>query len=286
MNNLIILGSGPAAISAALYTQRAGIDTTIIHKGYGALEKAHQIDNYYGVYPSLSGKELHDRGIEQAKALGVKFIEEEVFSIMYTGNYEITTDKNKYEAAAVIMAMGSSRVSSKIKNLKALEGLGVSYCAVCDGFFYRQKNVAVLGNSDYAIHEAQELLPIVGSVTLLTDGKLAPDKCPDGLLIDTREISEILGSEHVEGVLFNDDTKLDVEGVFVALGAAGSSEIARKVGAIIENNKIVVNEDMATNLPGLYAAGDGSSKVLQVYAAVYQGAKAASSVIKYLRDKK
>lgn len=286
MKNIIILGSGPAGVSAALYTKRAGIDTTIIHKGMGALEKAHAIENYYGIYPSLTGAQIHQIGIDQALALGVNIIKEEVFNIEFNGNYNVVTESTTHCAGSIIIATGTSRTSSRIKGISDYEGKGVSYCATCDGFFHRNKDVAVLGSGDYAIHEAMHLVPIANSVTLLTDGESAPSEVPEGILIDTRKIKEAAGDKlHIKSIKFEDGDALEISGLFIALGTAGSSDLARKVGVIIDGNKIVTDENMATNLPGLFAAGDATSKMLQIAAGVYQGAQAATSAIKYLRSK-
>ena len=150
MERVIIIGSGPAGISAALYAARGNLEPLVIHNGFGGLEKAEKIENYYGLEAPLSGKELHERGIRQAKELGVRFLEAQVLGMGGFDTFKVHTTAGTLEAQSVILATGSSRKTPKIPGVKELEGRGVSYCAICDAFFYRGKNVAVLGNSDFA----------------------------------------------------------------------------------------------------------------------------------------
>lgn len=285
MTDILIIGSGPAGISAALYAARAGMDTLVISSGQSALFKAHMIENYYG--GSISGDELYEKGIAQAKALGIEIKEDQVVGLVFDGDFIVTGEKSQYKAKAVIIATGSSRKAPPLPGLSEFEGRGVSYCAVCDGFFHRGKNVAVLGSGTYALHEAMELSPIVESVTILTDGQAPEFSLPDSVTnisVDTGKIKELTGEELLSSVVFEDGKALDVSGVFVAIGTAGSSDLARKLGAVTEGTKIAVNGEMATNIPGLYAAGDCTPGMLQVAKAVYQGAEAATSAIKFVRS--
>lgn len=285
MTDILIIGSGPAGISAALYAARAGMDTLVISSGQSALFKAHMIENYYG--GSIPGDELYEKGIAQAKALGIEIKEDQVVGLGFDGDFIVTGEKSQYKAKAVIIATGSSRKAPPLPGLSEFEGRGVSYCAVCDGFFHRGKNVAVLGSGTYALHEAMELSPIAESVTILTDGQAPEFSLPDSVTnisVDTGKIKELTGEELLSSVVFEDGKALDVSGVFVAIGTAGSSDLARKLGAVTEGTKIAVNGEMATNIPGLYAAGDCTPGMLQVAKAVYQGAEAATSAIKFVRS--
>lgn len=284
MSNIVIIGNGPAGISAALYTTRAGLDTTIIGKGYGALLKASEIENYYGFREPISGKQLIEDGMEQAKRLGAKIVSDEVVGLSYSENLEVLTKDKKYNADSVVIATGTSRSTPKIKGLKEYEGHGVSYCAVCDAFFYRGKDVAVLGNGEYALHEALELLSTSQSVTILTNGAELTTKVPAGIKVNTDVITAFSGSETLEEVIFQNGNVINISGLFLAVGIAGSTDLAKKIGANTENNKILVDSNMATNIPGLYAAGDCTGGFLQISKAVYEGAKAGSEIIKYLRN--
>ena len=143
--------------------------------------------------------------------------------------------------------------------------------------------MSVLGNGKYAIAEANELINIVDHITILTDGKKAPEIRAENVTIDTRKIREVRGDKKVEEIEFEDNSKAKTDGVFVALGVAGSNEFAKKLGVITSKDKIVVNENMETNIPGIYACGDCTGGLLQVSKAVYEGAKAGLQVIRYLR---
>ncbi|HIW21766.1 MAG TPA: NAD(P)/FAD-dependent oxidoreductase [Candidatus Dorea intestinavium] len=283
MSKVVIVGNGPAGISAALYTKRSGLDTVIIGKDNGALHKAHKIENYYGFEEPVSGDQLIHNGIEQAKRLGVSFEQDEVVGIEYGKGLLVKTTTGEEEADAVILATGTGRTTPKIAGLKEFEGKGISYCATCDGFFHRGKDVAVLGHSEYALAEAKALLPIVGSVTIVTNGATPIEKIPAEIKVITTKIEKIQGDDFVESIEFVDGSTLAISGLFVAVGVAGSSDLAKKLGASVDGKKIVVNENMQTNIPGLYAAGDCTGGMLQISKSVYEGAKAGSQVSKYLR---
>lgn len=284
MPDLVIVGSGPAGVSAALYAARAGVRTTVLTKGSGALDRAELIQNYYGFSEPISGAELERRGIEGAKALGVNFVTTEAVGLTYTDRLTVETLAGEFPADAVILATGASRAAPKIPGLVGLEGHGVSYCATCDAFFYRGKDVAVLGNGEYALHEVQALLPVVKSVTLLTNGSPLTAQFPPEVAVHPEKIDAILGEERVTGVQLNGGGIVELSGVFVALGVAGSTALARKLGAEVDGNRIVVDpRTMQTTLPGLYAAGDCTGGLLQVAKAVYEGALAGTEAAKALR---
>lgn len=302
MKKVIIIGNGPAGISAALYTIRAGIKTIVIGNGLGSLAKADKIENYYGFEFPISGSALVETGIAQAQRLGVEIIREEVVGIStvndnsqcttLSNSFSVRTDKNEYLSDAIILATGTTRNAPPIKGLKELEGQGVSYCAICDAFFYKGKDVAVLGSGDYALNETKELLPIANSVTLLTNGAEPSVNFPKNVKINKQAISSLNSGPSnplfgdagpLESVTFNYENKIKLDGIFIAYGTAGSSALAKKIGAFTEGNKISVNTDMSTNIPGLYAAGDCIGGLLQISKAVSDGAIAGTEVIKYLR---
>lgn len=285
MAKVVIIGSGPAGVSAALYTARAGIDTTVLTRGPGALARAEGIENYYGVPGPVSGAELERRGIEGAKAVGVQFVEAEAVGLTFTDKLTVETLSGDYPADAVILATGASRAAPPIPGLKALESHGVGYCATCDAFFYRGKDVAVLGSGEYALHEASALLPLAKSVTLLTGGAPLTAEFPPEIALCTEKVEAILGEEtgKVTGVRLAGGRELPLDGVFVALGVAGSTALARKMGAEVDGNRIVVDEHMMTTVPGLFAAGDCTGGLLQVAKAVYEGAMAGNEAAKALR---
>ncbi len=282
---VIILGGGPAGISAALYTARAGLETTVIAKDGGALRKAEKIENYYGFPGGISGQELLHNGTEQAKQLGVRFIAEEAVGLGFGESLFVSTATQDYPAQAVILASGSTRNTPKIDGIRALEGKGISYCAVCDAFFYRNKPVAVIGNGAYALHEVQELLPVVGSVTLFTNGAQPEVPFPENLPIVTTPLAAFAGEQQLEEIRLADGSCHTVSGAFIAVGVAGSADLAKKIGALTDGNNIVVNEKMETNIPGLYAAGDCTGGTLQIAKAVFEGMTAGMQAIRLVREK-
>ena len=283
MPNIVIIGSGPAGVSAALYAVRAGVDTTIFTKGSGALDRAEKIENYYGFAEPISGAELERRSIENAKRLGVQFVTAEAVGLTYIDKLTVETVGKDYPADAVILATGASRAVPRIPGLAGLEGHGVSYCAACDAFFYRGKDVAVLGSGEYALHEVQALLPVVHSVTLLTNRAPLTAQFPPEVKVYPQKVDAILGEKVVTGVQLSGGPDVPVSGVFVALGVAGSTALARKIGAEVDGNRIVVDAAMQTTVPGLYAAGDCTGGLLQVAKAVYEGALAGTEAAKALR---
>ena len=286
MLDAVLLGHGPAAVSAALYLQRAGLKSALVGMGAGSLEKAEKIENYYGLSAPVSGEELYQNGIAQAKSLGAEIITDEVFGVDFDGEGFTVQGKNgSYQGHSVLFATGAARTAPPIPGLKELEGHGVSYCAVCDGFFYRGKTVAVLGEGGYALHEAGELAPLAQQVHLLTNGKEpTADEIP--YPVDKRPILRLEGEGVLQRIVFEGGETLEADGLFVALGSATGADLARKTGVETDGRYILVDEGMATNLPGIFAAGDCVGGLLQVSKAVSDGARAAPSMIAFLRKKK
>ena len=280
MYDVIVIGSGPAGISAGIYLKRAKKNILIISKDDSALKKAKSIENYYGI-ESISGTDLYNNGIKQAKNLGIQIEEDEVTNIAYEGHFIVSTANREYESKYVILATGTNRQTPNIKGIKEFEGKGVSYCAICDAFFFRNKDVVVIGNGNYAIHEAKQLKPVAKSVTILTNGKeMIHNRASEDFKINEEPIREFRGTNNVEEVQFENNSTEKIDGVFVAIGTASSTDLARKVGAVIKNNNIVVNENMETTVPGLYACGDCTGGLLQISKAIYEGAKSAVDIIK------
>ena len=279
--DVIIIGAGPAGISAGLYTKRANKKTLIIYNNESSLEKATKIENYYGFENGISGEELYKKGIEQAKNLGINVKKEEVIKIDKIKDiFEVKTVNENYTAKNVVLATGNKKNKPDIKNIEKFDGKGVSYCAICDGFFYRGKDVVVIGNGNYAIAETNDLINIVNHVTILTNGKKIPEFRAENVDIENRKAVAIEGNDNVEAVELDDGTKLKTDGVFVAQGVAGSTDFARKIGALVKNEKIVVNEKMQTTVEGLYACGDCIGGTLQVAKAVNDGMIAGIDIIK------
>jgi thioredoxin reductase (NADPH) len=277
MKDLIIIGGGPAGTSAALYALRAGLSVSLFRKDTGSLAKAERIENFFGF--SGSGAELAERGVVQARELGAEIIGDEVIELALEEIFTV----NELEARTVVLATGATRVAPAVPGLADFEGRGVSYCAVCDGFFHRGKNVAVLGNGAYALHEAQALLPLAATVTLLTDGKPLTADMPESIKVIEEPLAAITGEKKLEAVAFKNKDNLPLSGLFVAVGSAGGTDLARKIGATVKDNSVVTDGFMRTSVAGLWAAGDCTAGVKQVAKAVHEGMIAGMDVIKYIR---
>lgn len=210
--------------------------TLILYEGEGALQKTEKIENYYGFTNGIGGEELYQAGINQAKSIGVEIQKEEVTGMqMLEKGFEVKTAKDIYRTKTIILATGNKRNIPKIKNIEEFEGKGVSYCAICDGFFYRNKNISVVGSGNYAISELNELINLTDKITILTNGEKEPELRADtheGINVNTKEIENIIGNEKVEEIRFRDGTTLKTEGIFVATGVAGTMEFAKKLGII------------------------------------------------------
>ena len=281
MYDVIIIGAGPAGISASLYAKRSNLNVLVLYHGESNLEKASEIDNYYGFVNGISGIDLYKNGIEQAKSLGVDVLEKEVVKIVNEDKlFKVETFDGEYESKTVIFATGNKKVKPNIDGISEFEGKGVSYCAICDAFFYRNKNVAVIGNGKFAVSEANELSHVANKVTILTSGL---DKPNCEFEVNTKKIKSILGNIKVEKVQFEDGTEINVDGVFIALGEAGAVDFAKTLGIIQDSDNIRINDKMETNIPGIFACGNVTGGLFQVCKAVYEGAKAGLSSAEYVR---
>lgn len=200
---------------------RANLKTLILYQEEGALEKTNKIENYYGFENGIGGKELYEIGIKQARNIGVEVRKQEVVQIqMIENGFEIKTEQSIYQTRSVILATGNKKNKPNIKNIEQFEGYGVSYCAICDGFFYRGKSIAIIGSGNYAISEVNELVNLASHITILTNGEKEPEFRFDNdnieIQMNTKEIEAIRGEDKVEEIEFRDGTTLKTEGVFVA----------------------------------------------------------------------
>lgn len=284
--DVIIIGRGPAGLSSALYTARAKLSTLVLGGETSALQNA-QIENYFGFEHPVSGAQLLQAGVKQARRLGVTLLGEQVTAIEADDGYTVQTDAGKYHATAVLLATGQPPRRPAIPGLAALEGRGVSYCTTCDGFFFRGKRVGVLGSGNYAVQEALELLPLTQGVTIFTNGQPARftgDYAAQAarFTLEQRPIATLRGGDALQAIVLTDgETPLD--GLFVALGTASSADFATKLGVLTNGNAIVIDEAGHTNLDGVFAAGDCTGGLRQIAVAVGQGAVAGKSIIDYVR---
>lgn len=283
MYDVIIIGGGPAGVSASLYTKRSNLNVLLIYNDISNVEKAHKIDNYYGFPEGITGPDLFNNGLEQAKNLGVEVLKSEVTGIENQGvSFKVETPAQGYDTKTVIIATGNKKNSPQIKGIKEFEGKGISYCAICDSFFFRNKRIGIIGNGNFALSEAKILKNVTNDITIFTDGH-ALEKTTE-FNVNNKKISEIIGENKVSGIKFEDDSIEELDGIFIALGEASAIDFAKTLGIITEGTNIKVNENMETNVKGIYACGNITGGLLQVNKAVYEGAVAGLAATKYIKE--
>jgi len=302
MYDVIIIGAGPGGLSAGLYAGRMGLKTLIIEKltPGGQITQSSEIENYPGVCEVKSGLELMQCWPEQTKRFGAKIISEEVNELrIENGEWRIKTHKNEYTSKAVILATGATPKRAGFKGEQEYIGKGVSYCAVCDGYFYKNMDVAVVGGGDSALEEALYLSNIAKKVYLIhrrNEFRASPLTVKK---VKEKENIEILYNttvEEVKGVPFlntaiinqNGEIKeLKVDGVFVFVGMNVNSSLVKDLCELNEYGEVKVDLNMKTSLDGLYAIGDvRQNSVKQVVASAGDGAVAALNVVKYVKNLK
>lgn len=274
----IVIGNGPCGISCAIYLKRYGYNPIVVGMDYGTLKSAHMIENYYGVMP-INGLDLVKLGISQAEALGIEVINDEVLSIEYSDTFNVYCKKNNFQAKTIMLATGSSR--NRVSLAERFEGQGVSYCATCDGFFYRNKKAAILGSGDYMLHEFEVLKNIISDLTVFTDGEKL-SVALDGVKVIEEKIISFNGDERLESITTTNNT-YNIDGCFIAKGSHSGLTIAKHLGIETSGNLLVVDKNLMTNVPGIFAGGDVIGGLLQISKAVSDGAIAATSIAKYLK---
>ena len=296
MYDLIIIGSGPAGLSAAVYGKRAGLDLVVLEKNPmsgGQVLNTYEVDNYLGM-PGMNGFDMGVKFREHADKLGAEFREASVLSIETGEEGKIVrTDGEELQAKAVILAAGAVHARLEVPGEEALGGRGVSYCATCDGAFFRGRTVAVVGGGDVALEDAIYLSRLCEKVYLIhrrdeLRGAQILQQELQGLsnveILYSHVVEEILGGDQVEEIrVRNKKTdevfQLSVAGVFVAVGIRPSTELVRDLDICDEGGYVLAGEDCATSVPGLFAAGDVRTKQLrQVITAAADGANAITSV--------
>ena len=300
MYDLIIIGAGPAGLSAAIYASRARLNAIVIEQNYvngGQIIDTYEIDNYPGL-PGLSGMDLAMKMAEHAEKLGVETVNAFVQSLDLNGPVKkVITDEGTYEAKAVIIASGATHSKLGAQGENQYAGMGVSYCATCDGAFYRGKDVLVVGGGDVAVEDAIFLARGCNKVYVvhrrdeLRAAKVLQESLlslPNVEMVWNSNLKSITGGMKVENAtvvnkLDQTGRTIPVSGVFIAVGITPRSEFARNHVDMDEKGYIVANETGATSVPGVFAAGDVRTKQLrQVVTAVADGANAVTSVEKYL----
>jgi len=300
MHNLVIIGGGPAGLTAGLYAGRAMLEPILLERlsPGGQVLTTNWVENYPGFPGGVGGFDLMDRMKSQAEEFGLKIISTEVKSIVKeSGYFSLQTDSQEFKAKAVILAMGASPKKLHIPGEELLTGKGVSYCATCDGFFYRDQEVAVIGGGDTAIEEALFLTRFCSKVHVIH----RRDRLRAIRVLQERAFKEpkiefiwntiplkILGKDQVQGLLLRDlksqrEQELKVQGVFVFIGYAPNSAMVKDLVELDQMGFVITDADMRTSQEGMFAAGDIRAKSLrQISTAVGDGAIAANSALRYL----
>lgn len=301
--DVVVIGGGPAGLSAAQYTARANLDTVILDKSptAGALAYTHKIENYPGLPTPLSGKELLDIFRDQAIGFGAEYVETQVVGVRLDDAVkEVYTMDQSYKCKALIIATGSMGRKPGISGEKEFLGRGVSYCAICDAAFYRDKTVCVIGDSEEAVKEAGVLTRFAKTVYLIAPSKKlkVPDDYPtlsikNISVIKNHNVRGIEGGDIVERIVLrnsetNEESSMDIDGVFVYLyGNKPIVDFLNFAVDISDEECIITDKMMETNMPGVFAAGDVTCvEVRQVVLAAANGCVAALSAEKYVHHRK
>lgn len=300
--DVIIIGSGPAGLAAAIYAQRAKLSTLVLEKEYmsgGQVLNTYEVDNYPGL-PEIGGFELGMKFREHAQKLGACFINIEArhIGLEDEGRVKVVyTDKEEYRARTLVLAMGARHRMLNVPGEKELTGMGVSYCATCDGAFFKGRTVAVVGGGDVAVEDAlflargcEKVYLIHRRDTLRAAAILQEQlkKCENVEFLWNTEVMEIQGDDHLECLKIRNKQNgteefLDVDGLFIAVGTIPNTLIITKLLQLDETGYIIASEDGKTEIPGIFAAGDIRTKQLrQIVTAVSDGANAITSVQEYL----
>lgn len=299
MLDTIIIGSGSAGLSASIYIKRANLNVLVIEKDYegtGQVVESGKVDNYLGI-PGISGYELGEKFREHALKAGVNFLEANVINIKNQKDniLRVELENGEYvEAKTIIYATGATHRRLNVLGEEKYLGRGVSYCAICDGAFYKNKVVAVIGGGDVALDDAVYLSEIAKKVYLIHRRKefrgaestlnLLKEKENVEILIDS-EVDSILGDDKVTGILLKNKREIILDGIFSAIGMIPKTEILKELIDLDEYGYVKADETGKTNLKGFFVAGDVRKKELrQIVTAVSDGANAATSAINYIRD--
>ena len=271
MYDCIIIGKGPAGISCAIYLKRFNKNVLVIGRDYGSLGRAKVIENYYG-FNSISGAELAKIGEEQAKNLGIEVITDEVLEIEDLTIKTVKTKTNEYSAKTIFLATGKTNSI----NIPGINNVNVSYCATCDGFFFRNKKLALIGSSSFMYHELEVLKNFTKDITIFTNDETKLENAISG------KITRIYEENRIKYIEVGNNTYY-FDGIFVA-SSNDSLSISKHLGLLTDsNNKFEVN-NYKTNIKGIFAGGDAIDGLDQVSTSVSDGAKAAIEINKYLKE--
>jgi len=288
----IVVGCGPAGIQASIYLGRMGLNVAVVgKKDDSRLVWAHSIENYFGFPEGIDGALLLDKGISQAKKFNVEIIDEEVISIKNDkSKFRIISTSKELITNSAILTTGVSNQSSGILKEREFIGKGIAFCVMCDGIFFKNKKVIVIGEGDYAAKEALELLDYTKDINIYLNGKdskitekYLSELKSKNITIKKIKVKEFFGQAKLEGAILEDNSKVKFDGAFIAVGVSSILSLATGLEVMIKNNYIIVDSNFKTNVQGVFAAGDVTGSGMQVSTAVGSGAKAAMSAITYLK---
>lgn len=294
--DILIIGGGSAGITAGIYAKRAGLDVAILEKFAlgGQLNLIGQIENYTG-FEKIEGSDLARKFAKHAKSLEIPVLNEEAKRFNLESEIkEVVCRKNIYKSRAIIFAMGSHPRELGIDGEQEFKGRGVSYCALCDGNFFKNKRVAVVGSGDSAFSDANYLSSLCEHVFVLTKDNLKLHNYAENEFDDKQNVTvlrgaisqKIEGKENVQSLTYLKDQilqEIDIDGVFVAIGRTPETEVLKSKLSLDERGYIITNDKMATNLKGVYACGDvRANGIKQISTAVGEGAIAGTEAVKYV----
>jgi thioredoxin reductase (NADPH) len=291
--DVVILGTGPAGLQAAIHAARAKVSVLVMGREHkSSLYRAH-VENYCCL-SGIAGEELLQQGVKQAYDSGAHFLHEDVIKTSQDDDWFIisTESERTIKTRTIIMTMGVTRNRLGVPGEKEFLGKGVSYCVDCDANFYKGSQVAVIGNESAAVSGALTLLFYAKEVHLVSDQLQVSDRLDYQIKESNvnvhlgRKVKEIIGQEKVEGLIMDDGQRLDVDGVFIETGAKGAVELAAILGVALDQEQfkyIVADKRQQTNVSGIYAAGDICGPPWQMAKAVGEGCVAGLSAAKYAK---
>jgi thioredoxin reductase (NADPH) len=294
--DVIIIGAGPAGIGAATYTCRAKLKTLVLgDPKKGALYKAHRVGNVYPFHEDVTGQHITELSLKQAERFGAVMLNKEAVDLKkeVDGFIVVLDDFSEVKSRFVIICTGKPFNIAGIPNEKLFTGKGVHYCVVCDGFFYKEKKIAVVGHANNAAEETMQLLNYTKDIVIITNGKkkgmsheLEHAISESGIKVREEKISRFDGGKNMEKIFFPDGHSEDFDGCFIALGAASSFNFGLELGLEMEGNSIKIDRDGRTNVKGIFAAGDCTGGNAQVAKSIGEGCNAALAIAREISGRK
>lgn len=293
---VLIIGAGPAGLAAGMYAARANVKTLVLgFPSKSNMAKAKKVFNYLGFPEGIGGEEFQQASRRQAERYKASVLEKEVVSVdkQEKGFRARTSDESEYDARAIVIACGKSYKRIGLQNEEAFVGKGVHYCVICDGYFYRNKKVAVIGNGNYAAEEALELLAYTKNITIFSNDETV--EISENLLKKLKEnnigftegkISAFEGDRFFRNLLMADGSKAQLDGVFIAVGVASASAFSNRLGIAMDKaGNIVTDRDGRTSVEGVFAAGDCTGGNPQALKSAGEGCNAALAAVKFVKGR-